>query len=342
MLTADVLTPRTNNPDEADYLGKVRTTLAQKGAWLRISQPYVRDREDPSRHVKDPGHWQLSFSLGPDGDHIPAGDYLIDRDELLKTTVLGAGYYTAVHTGPMQTKLKKSRPDRGRIRRWLRRAHAVARALPKSRSRRGGDFRLPGRRRPPKHRNLGPTAQADPQGSKCEPRRRRDHRPGLSRRRRDGGNLQSPLLADYAEKSSAGAASAVKILEVVKTAAQVVETGLTIFGVGAGIRALRVGGEAATGLARHKALEEATEKLAVNYAKKNGISAAELSIPRYVPQPPGTKLARGFKPGQSTGHAPASTSGEQNRYLFRILIENPDSSHRRARRAQSVNTWLRI
>ena len=107
MLSADALMPRTDNPDESDYLMKVKSTLAARGIWLRIGQPLVRNSEDPSQHVLDPMQWQLWFSLGYDGDTIPTKDGTIDRDELLSTTMLGAGYYRSVHTGHIETKLKR-------------------------------------------------------------------------------------------------------------------------------------------------------------------------------------------------------------------------------------------
>jgi hypothetical protein len=227
--------------------------------------------------------------------------------------MLGAGYYTAAHTGPMQTKLKKllarieveyddCYAEHMRVLdRYRRAAPGVAEI---------SDF-LGGADLP----SIGIWD--------------RPHKMILKALNVNlGGDVitaqvyfvvaamivthNAQLLADHAERSSAGAAAAVTILEAVKTAAQVVETGLTIFGVGAGIRALRVGGEAATGLARHRALEEATEKLMVDYAKKNGISAAELSVRKYVPQPPGTKLARGSSPARAPATAPAFTSGEQD------------------------------
>ncbi|MEZ5584850.1 MAG: hypothetical protein R3F37_20650 [Candidatus Competibacteraceae bacterium] len=101
MLTPNALVPRTNNPDEADYLTKVRQILNTKGVWLRLSQPYdVRGR--------DPRVWEFWFSLGYKGDIIETDDAFINRDELLGTTMLGAGYYRSVLTGPVQTKLDRA------------------------------------------------------------------------------------------------------------------------------------------------------------------------------------------------------------------------------------------
>ena len=54
LLTADALRPVTDNPDEAEYLGRVRNTLQSKGIWLRFDKQLVRDPEDPSRWMVGP------------------------------------------------------------------------------------------------------------------------------------------------------------------------------------------------------------------------------------------------------------------------------------------------
>lgn len=107
MLTADALTPRTNNPDEADYLVKVRSILSAKGVWLRLRRPLDTRRRDPTV-------WEFFFSLGPKGDLIETKDAMIDREELLAVTMLGAGYYRSVLTGPVQTKLSRA-ADRAHV-----------------------------------------------------------------------------------------------------------------------------------------------------------------------------------------------------------------------------------
>ncbi|MET1414701.1 hypothetical protein ABVF61_20685 [Roseibium sp. HPY-6] len=101
MLTADALTPRTNNPDEADYLLRVRNILNTKGVWLRLRRPYDIRRQDPTL-------WEFWFSLGIKGDLIETKDAMIDREELLGVTMLGAGYYRSVLTGPVQSKLNRA------------------------------------------------------------------------------------------------------------------------------------------------------------------------------------------------------------------------------------------
>ncbi len=87
------MTPTTDNPDEADYLEGVRKTLETRGVWLRLSPKLVRDADDRSRWVTDPRHFEVWLSLGARGDTIPTKSGRIDREALLNTRVLGAGYY---------------------------------------------------------------------------------------------------------------------------------------------------------------------------------------------------------------------------------------------------------
>lgn len=107
LLTSDALTPRTDNPDEAEYLARVRRTLESRGVWLRFEKKYIRDPEDMSRRVLSPRYFDAWLTLGPDGDGIPTKTGRLDREALLGTTVLGAGYYTEVHQGLTQSALEK-------------------------------------------------------------------------------------------------------------------------------------------------------------------------------------------------------------------------------------------
>lgn len=263
----------------ADYLTKVRQVLDSKGVWLRLKQPW--NPQGP-----DPRVWEFSFSLGPSGDMIETDDALINRDELFGTTMLGAGYHRTVLTGPVQTKIKGTlaRLDRQHDSGWalrmdlLKTRHGTARIVVNISDRFGGanfpDMRI------------------------------WDHPCQLRIKAWDAntaGNViaaqiylvvaalavehNAKLLANYVGGTVEGGNTAVKILKVAKTAGQVAEVGLVLTGVGSGIKVLRAGGRnAMSSEARH----EAVEQLAHKYAKKNGISQAELSIPRYVPQPKGT------------------------------------------------------
>lgn len=300
LLTPDALTPRTDNPDEAKYLGTVKNTILSKGIWLRISQPYVRDKEDPSRHVKDPTKWELWFSLGYDGDAIPTKDGRIDRDELLGTTMLGAGYYRAVHTGYVQTALKRqinrlqADIDEGMAEhyRLIRRKDDAAPGVAEI-----SDF-LGGADLPSINIWNGP------------------HKMIIKALELNvGGNVMASqvylvvaavntrnaakLLADYADDSSRGASRAITVLKVAKTAGEVAEVGLALTGVGVATKVVRGGSTVGTAVAADEALEVATEKFVAKYAKKNGIEA-ELKVTRYVRQPKGS-VAGGVKPGTSSG-----------------------------------------
>ncbi len=292
MLTADALVPRTNNPDEADYLMKVRQTLNSKGVWLRLGQPW-------SAQGPDPTVWEFWFSLGPDGDTIKTDDAIIDRDELLGTMMLGAGYYRAVLTGHVQTKIKRAFEsfDSARDDGWsfhmslMKDRHSAA---------------------------IGVVKVADFLGGASFPSFSIWDRPNTLRMKAWDANVggdvvaaqvyllvaahaleyNAELLADYVRKTIGGAETAVTILEVAKTAGQVAEVALVVVGVGAGVKALRVaGGKAITQDARH----EAAEQFVRRYAEREGISQAELKMVRYVPQPKGTVLGN-IKGGHSAGY----------------------------------------
>lgn len=301
LLSADALIPRTDNPDEAAYLNKVRNTIASNGIWLRVTQPYVRDAEDPSSHIKDPRKWKLWLSLGYDGDAIPTKDGKIDRDELLSTTMLGAGYYTAVHTGHVQMTLKRELTRLGVEMESVIEEHE----------------RLISR-----HRNafFGVAEISDFLGGADLPKRSIWNRPRdlylKALHSNIGGNVlasqaylviaailvqyNAEALAAYAERSGAGAGIVVKVLKVAKTAGQVAEVGLVLTGVGVAVRGVRGGAKVTAEVAERKVRDEMAEKLAHEYAKKNGISAAELSVPKHVPQPKGS-IAGNRKGGHSSG-----------------------------------------
>jgi hypothetical protein len=107
------------------------------------------------------------------------------------------------------------------------------------------------------------------------------------------------LVAEYAEKSSGGAESVIKVLKVAKAAGKVAEVGLAVTGVAGLVR----GGMslAAGGAAADASIDEAATKLVTEYTKRNPEIAADLDKVRWVPGPKGTVLGRGLKPGQSSG-----------------------------------------
>jgi hypothetical protein len=299
LLSADALSPRTDNPDEVNYLAKVRNTIASKGIWLRITQPRMRSADDPSAHVTDPQKWELWFSLGYDGDHIPTKDGQIDRDELLSTTMLGAGYYNAVHTGHVQTTLKKQ----------------LARLQVEIDDGIAEHARLADRRR---DAFFGVAEISDLVGGAELPSRsiwERPHRLYLKALHANiGGNVlesrvylvvaamivqsNAEALGEYAERSGRGASNVIKVLKVAKTAGEIAEVALIMTGVGA--VAIRGGAKVATKVARDELQDEA-EKLALSYAKKNGISASELSVPKAVRGPKGSTA--GYRKGSHSSGA---------------------------------------
>ncbi|POF34171.1 hypothetical protein [Roseibium marinum] len=292
MLTADALVPRSNNPDEADYLVRVRQTLESKGIWLRLGQPWNAQGNTPTE-------WEFWFSLGYDGDTIKTDDALIDREELLDTTMLGAGYYRSVLTGHVQTKLKRAfeRFDTQYDNGWsmhmdlMRDRHSAAPGVAKVSDWLGGAT-FPATsiwNRPHKLRMKAWEANAGGDVIKAQV---------YLLAAAHGVEYNAQLLADYVSDTIGGAETAVKILKVAKTSGQVAEGVLLVVGVGAGIKALRVAGSKAIS---QEVRYDAAEKLVRDYARKEGISQAELKMVRYVPQPRGTVLGN-IKGGHSAGY----------------------------------------
>ncbi|WP_428644189.1 hypothetical protein [Roseibium sp.] len=292
MLTADALVPRTNNPDEAEYLAKVRETLNAKGVWLRLDHPW-------SAKGPDPTVWEFWFTLGAGGDRIETDDAIIDREELLGTTLLGAGYYDAVLTGHVQTKLKRTfaRFDREYDRGWewhmdLWTHRNDTNGLVLKASDWLGDANFPSMSIWKRAHNLRMKAwDANSGGDVIKAQVYLLAATHVV-------EYNSQLLGDYLNHTIGGAEKAVKFLKVAKGAGQVAEVVLVVVGVGAGMKVLRAAGtKAITQEARY----EAAEQLVREYAKREGISMAELKTVRYVPQPKGTILGN-IKGGHSAGY----------------------------------------
>ena len=292
LLIGNALTPITDNPDEAAYLKKIRATLEQKGVWLRIGQPYVRDPDDRSRMMLDPRKFDVWLSLGPEGDAIPSKDGSLTREALLGTTVLGAGYYTEVHVGPVQRALKKE----------LARLDAEIEAGLEEHDRlikRKSDAAP------------GVAEISDFVGRADLPSRSIWNYPQQlllrAREEKVGGNVSmipaflmaaavvaarnAQSLSTYADKSAAGAASAVTFLKVVKTVAEVVEIVLTVTGVGG----IVVG-------ATRRAVAAGTDVAVEQFIAKQIAKHPEYTkdLVQFVRMPKGTTLG-GMKAGQSSG-----------------------------------------
>ncbi len=226
LLAHDALLPTTDNPDEAAYLSKIRQTIATKGIWLRIGQPFIRDPHDRSKHVIDPRTFQVWLSLGYDGDAIPTKTGRLTREDLLGTTVLGAGYYTEVHEGPVQKALKREMTrlevqiqtgmeEHGRLRSRKSDAPIVSGI-----SDFAGGANLPDLTiwdYP--HKLLVKALEMNIGGNVS------GSRPYLVVAAIATRNA-AQLLADYADDSASGAGRVVTILKVAKTAGEVAEVGL--------------------------------------------------------------------------------------------------------------------
>jgi hypothetical protein len=289
--------PKTDNPDEADYLDHVRKVLETRGAWLRLSPKLVRDAQDPSRWVFDPRRYDVWLSLGPDGDTIPTRTGRIDRDALIGTVVFGAGYYTAVDHGRVLTTLQR---EADRLSSEIEDVMTLYFEL-----RRIRDSAAPGV--VPVSDLLGGASFPDEdvwQGAHKLLMRALDMR--------NAGRIYgfqallgvaalatrnaAQLVSSYRDDTVAGASRAVKGLKVAKAAGEVATLVLTVVGVGAVIRAGTTAAEAAAA----SEVDALAERTLSRYLAKNPELAGELNQVRVVPGPKGTILG-GIKGGHSAG-----------------------------------------
>jgi Domain of unknown function (DUF4157) len=299
LLAPDALNVRTDSPDEAAYLGRVRKTLEARGVWLRFTQKLVHDPEDPSRWISDPRDFEVWLSLGPDGDHIPSESGRLTRESILGTTVLGAGYYENVDTGKVQSALNR---EIKRLRSALESGFDQHVALRKIRD----------------QAPFGVAEISDVLGGANFPDQSIWDQPNELVLRaltyNVGGNVTASqvylvvagvltrnaaqLLADYINDTSTGVERAVKVLEVARTAGKVAEVGLTVTG---GIALVR-GGMALAGAGAVEAgsVDAAAERLTRQYIAKNPEIAEDLANVRYVPQPKGS-IGGYVKPAHSWG-----------------------------------------
>jgi hypothetical protein len=300
LLTSDALLPVTDNPDEVHYLQAVRTTLNSKGIWLRFEHQLVRDPDDYGHWIIDPRTFKAWLSLGFDGGEIPTKDGRIDREALLGTTLLGAGYYEHVYNGPIERELKRQMEELNSAIDDVREEHnrLVMRKLDAPIV--GGiSDTLGGAHLPDEwvweypYKLLIKARELHVKGniSVCMP-----YLVVGAIITRNNANL----LAEYVEASEKGAGRAIKILKVARTAGKVAEVGLAITGVGGLIRG---GASVAGGTAVADAsVDEAALKLMAQHAKRNPTIAADLNeAVEVVKMPKGTVLGKGVKAGQSSG-----------------------------------------
>lgn len=298
LLTVDALKATTDNPDEVEYLQRVRNTLEQRGIYLRFDKQLVRDPEDPSRWIVDPRTFRAWLCVGYDGDAIPTNDGQLDREELLGTVLFGAGYYDAVHRGPTQRSLERqiaildAEIDSG-----IEEHHRLIMRKAKAPIVGGiSDF-------------VG--------GADLPDRSIWDYPQKMLLKARElnvGGNVfKSPpylvvaaiatrnnanLLAEYADASERGAGRVITVLKVAKTAGKVAEVGLALTGVTGIVRGtVRVAAGEAAGDA---AVDAAAERMIAKHYAKDPEIMSNLDKVKWVPGPKGTVLG-GVKPGTSSG-----------------------------------------
>ena len=293
MLSADALVPRTDNPDEADYLIKVRQILSQRGVWLRLGQPWE------AQQGRDPTLWEFWFSLGSNGETIDTEDAMIDREELLDTTMIGAGYYNSVMTGEVQKKLDRAfdRFDTEYDNGWslhmelMRNRHNAAPGVARVADALGGaEFPKTSIWDRP-HRLRLKAAQANVGGNVIVAQ-------ALLLAATLHVKQNALLLAEYLNDTIRGGERALTALKVAAAAGVVADAVLMVVGVGYVMKAVRVAGKRALA-------KESTDELAERYLehvmKKHGLSAEEVALPRAMRQPGSTKLGGGMRSGQSAG-----------------------------------------
>ena len=298
LLTADALKTTTDNPDEAEYLGRVRNTLQNKGIWLRFDKQLVRDPEDPSRWIVDPRTFRAWLCVGYDGDAIPTNDGQLDREELLGTVLFGAGYYDAVHRGPTQRSLERqiavlsAEIDSGIAEHHRLIMRKVKAPIVSGISDFVGGADLPDRSIwdfPQKMLLMSLDLNRGGNVFKA---------PGYLVVAAIATRNNANLLAQYADDSSSGAGRVITVLKVAKTAGQVAEVGLAITGVTGIVRGtVRVAGGAAAGDA---AVDAAAERMIAKHYAKDAEIMSDLNKVKWVPQPKGS-VAGGVKPGTSSG-----------------------------------------
>jgi hypothetical protein len=299
MLDDDALTPTTDNPDEADYLDGVRKTLETRGVWLRLSPKLMRDADDRSRWVTDPRHFEVWLSLGARGDTIPTKSGRIDREALLNTRVLGAGYYVKVDRGSVKSALDREirrlsseiddgmaqHAQLGRIRR-----QAAPGVVPVSDLLGGANFPSDEIWKGPSQ--LVQSAMSLSASDKIYGCRALLVVAALSVRN------AAQLLSNYVDNTASGAERAVKILKVARTAGEVAGVVLMVTGVGAVAMGLARAGTAVA--VTDASIDALAEREVARYLARNPELASELNQVRLVPGPRGTILG-GIKGGHSAG-----------------------------------------
>jgi hypothetical protein len=303
LLAKDALTPRTDNPDEAKFLPRVRATLAQKGIWLRFEPKLVRNPEDPSQHIFDPRQFEAWLTVGPNGTPLKTPTGEITREVLLDSA-FGAGYWENVDHGPAQRALDTQ-------------IHTLLDAI---------DSGLEQREELRKIRAgaaFGVAETVDFFGGADFPDTKRfDAAHKLVVRAMElntDGNLSGSQvflvnagvvtrsaaqeLKQYLDDIGTGGDRVVGILKVARTAGHVAEAGLAVTGVVGLARGgiALAAGEGGTGAAALSSdTDVAAKQLLERYTARNGIHADELREVELMKSPPGS-TGGGVKAKQSSG-----------------------------------------
>lgn len=301
LLAKDALTPRTDNPDEAKFLPRVRATLAQKGIWLRFEPKLVRDPEDPSRHIFDPRQFEAWLTVGPNGTPLKSATGEITREVLLDSA-FGASYWENVDHGPAQRALDTqihtlldAIDSSYELREELRKIRAgAAFGVVETVDFVGGADFPDTKRFDAAHKLVVRAMELNSNGNLTGSQAFLVNASVITRQ-------GAQQLKQYLDDTQSGGDRVVPVLKVLRTAGHVAEAGLAVTGVvglARGGIALAAGDTGAAAVSSD--IDVAADQLAERYAAQNGIHADELSQVRYVKQPPGS-VAGGVKPGTSSG-----------------------------------------
>lgn len=304
LLAKDALTPRTDNPDEAKFLPRIRNTLAAKGIWLRYEPKLVRNPEDPSQHIFDPRQFEAWLTVGPNGTPLKSPTGEITREVLLDSA-FGASYYENVDHGPAERALEKQIHDlldaidlgleqREELRKI--RAGAAFGVVETVDFFGGADF--PDTKRfEAAHKLVVRAMELNTDGNLTGSQAFLVNAAVVTR-------SAAQELKQYLDDIGTGGDRVVGILKVARTAGHVAEAGLAVTGVVGLARGgiALAAGEGGTGAAALSSdVDVAADQLAKRYAAQNGIHADELSQVRYVKQPPGS--TGGFVKGKHSAGA---------------------------------------
>lgn len=107
LLIRTALKPTTDNPDEASYLLKVWTALAQSGVWLHVYRNNSQLARTQFTAANDHRKWFATLWFGSDKrNEFKTDSGQLTREALLSAPLLGVGYLQYVHNGPTMKLLR--------------------------------------------------------------------------------------------------------------------------------------------------------------------------------------------------------------------------------------------